>query len=210
MAWIRVRAGDWIGSIAAEKGHDSWQHIWDHANNRSLRSRRDPNLLVEGDKVFVPGVKRKRESGNIDALNPFVVEVIRDKLVVRFEDLEKWIEAFGEIEFKLEVGSQKVEGKLSDPGQKIEVPLPIDRRQVTLEFGGLSHTLDIGALEPAEKLAGMQARTGNLGIDPGPIDGQNGPLTRSGVRQFQEKYDCKVDGIIGSETRGKAKERYGC
>jgi peptidoglycan hydrolase-like protein with peptidoglycan-binding domain len=50
----------------------------------------------------------------------------------------------------------------------------------------------------------------NLGWDVGPADNQNGPRTKQGTKGFQAFYTIKVDGIIGGQTRGKAKQVYGC
>ncbi|NEQ54885.1 MAG: peptidoglycan-binding protein, partial [Leptolyngbya sp. SIO3F4] len=38
------------------------------------------------------------------------------------------------------------------------------------------------------------------GIDPGPIDGDYGPMTSEAVRQFQQWYDLPVTGVAGPET----------
>ena len=39
------------------------------------------------------------------------------------------------------------------------------------------------------------------GFDPGPVDGVNGPKTRSALGQFQEKQNLKKDGKLGPQTR---------
>src|SRR5262245_25757582 len=50
----RVRVGESVPSIAYERGHH-WATIWNHPMNEELRAlRRDPNILLEGDELFIP------------------------------------------------------------------------------------------------------------------------------------------------------------
>lgn len=51
-------------------------------------------------------------------------------------------------------------------------------------------------------LTGVQTALVHLDLDPGTIDGIDGPKTQAAVRQFQESARIGVDGIVGPETRG--------
>ncbi|NEQ55203.1 MAG: peptidoglycan-binding protein, partial [Leptolyngbya sp. SIO3F4] len=46
----------------------------------------------------------------------------------------------------------------------------------------------------------LQRALDRNGIDPGPIDGDYGPMTSEAVRQFQQWYDLPVTGVAGPET----------
>jgi Putative peptidoglycan binding domain len=39
------------------------------------------------------------------------------------------------------------------------------------------------------------------GFDPGPVDGVDGPQTRSALHQFQQKQNLEEDGKLGPQTR---------
>lgn len=55
----KVVRGDCISSLSVEHGL-LWQTIWEHPENAELRSlRKEPNILMEGDEVFIP----EREGG---------------------------------------------------------------------------------------------------------------------------------------------------
>lgn len=47
----------------------------------------------------------------------------------------------------------------------------------------------------------IQARLAELGFDPGPIDGDDGPQTKAGVAAFQRARGLVADGIVGPLTR---------
>lgn len=51
-----------------------------------------------------------------------------------------------------------------------------------------------------EPVSQMQQRLKDLGFDPGPIDGQWGPLTDAALRAFQAAKGLKPDGIAGPDT----------
>jgi len=38
------------------------------------------------------------------------------------------------------------------------------------------------------------------GFDPGPVDGVNGPATRSAVKKYQEQQNISPDGVLGAKT----------
>jgi len=68
-----VKPGECIGSIA--HAHKiAWQRIWNHPKNADLRElRKDPNVLREGDSVFVPDLEQKTVADPTDATHRFVV-----------------------------------------------------------------------------------------------------------------------------------------
>ena len=58
-----------------------------------------------------------------------------------------------------------------------------------------------------EDMEHVQKALAALGYDPGKIDGKDGPNTQKAVREFQASASIKIDGIVGSETRGALRDR---
>lgn len=50
-----------------------------------------------------------------------------------------------------------------------------------------------------EDVRELQSKLVLIGIDPGPVDGKYGPMTRSAVMLLQQIKELPVDGIVGSE-----------
>ena len=46
----------------------------------------------------------------------------------------------------------------------------------------------------------VQQALKDKGLDPGPVDGVNGPLTRAAVKKFQDQQNLNEDGRIGPKT----------
>ena len=206
----KVQSGEWMGSIAADAGFKAWRWIWNLGQNANLRSLRDPNLLSPGDMVFLPKVEPKEVARSTDSPHTFAVRHDEDKLILRFNGVATYIRHFGKIDYKLTVAGKEHTGSVSSESDQVEVPLPIGTKEATLEMGGITRTLMVGALHRIERLSGMQARLNNQGFFDGPVDNSNGPLTKQGATGFQEYYNLKVDGIIGPQTRGQMKKVYGC
>jgi hypothetical protein len=200
-----------MGSIASKCGFDSWRPIWELPQNSELRQERpDPNLLFEGDQVWIPDVETKHEPAHTDAKHTYVVQTDKAKLRIRIIDVDSYIQAFGPIPYTFETEDGTSEsGQITREGQEIQVALRLRTQWGTLQIGDIQ-TISIGGLDPIGTVSGMQARLQNLGFDPGPIDNIAGPLTARAVRHFQQRYTLKVDGIIGPQTRGKMREVYGC
>jgi hypothetical protein len=70
----QVQPGDCIFSIAHDHGLP-WEKIWNHANNAELKKvRKDPNILREGDQVFIPDREQRTLSLATGARHKIVVK----------------------------------------------------------------------------------------------------------------------------------------
>ena len=84
--------------------------------------------------------------------------------------------------------------KLKDAG------LPID----------LDLELQIGHLDPLDKITGQKARLNNLGYDAGEVNDEVTLQFKSAVEEFQCDQKLAVDGDCGKNTQAKLKQVYGC
>ena len=54
--------------------------------------------------------------------------------------------------------------------------------------------------DSGSEVVALQRALDRNGLDPGPIDGEYGPMTRAAVELFQQQYDLPVTGIAGPQT----------
>jgi hypothetical protein len=83
-----IQRGDCLHSIAMDCGV-SWQKIWDHPENSTLKSlRKDPNILKEGDNLYLPDPEVREESGGTDQNHGFTLKGFAVVLNLRILDYE--------------------------------------------------------------------------------------------------------------------------
>jgi N-acetylmuramoyl-L-alanine amidase len=78
-----VKEGETIVTIAAQEGL-CWDALWLDERNRELRlSRKDPEILAEGDVVYVPDRETKSETGATETHHCFKRKGVPEKVVIR-------------------------------------------------------------------------------------------------------------------------------
>ena len=216
MPMYTVNPGDCLSSIAYANGLPDWRTIYNDPENADFRALRpDPNVIFPGDQLFVPERREKVESRGADQRHSFRLNLssVQLRLVLLDEDLRPMANTAYTLTFR----DTTLEGR-SDGGGMVQHDIPADLDSATLvtkftrdgEETGFTWDLKLGQLDPVTELTGVQARLNNLGYNTGPVDGVQGPRTTDAIKQFQEKFQLKVDGIVGPVTRAKLTEVYGC
>jgi hypothetical protein len=204
-----VEADECIESIASENGL-FWETIWNDPQNAKVKEeRKDPNLILPGDRLYVREIETKKETGETDKRHTFVRKGVPSALHMQFL-------IGGEprqgVAYRLSLGDIEFKGSTDDKG-RISHPVPPDTVGGVLTIGPPDaeevYVLVVRGLDPINTISGIQQRLHNLNFNPGPIDGIVGPLTRASVRLFQEHTDLDPDGIAGPKTQAKLKEWYG-
>ena len=164
----KVSQGECIDSIALAYGFFP-STLWIHESNSELRSlRKDPNILLPGDEVFIPDLQPGEESGATDQRHSFLRKGVPAKLKLRFlkpkedqeppeeddadgdddpsnyEDSEpvakaQEMEPVSNAPFRLIIGSLTIEGQTDGDGF-LEAVIPPDATE-----GGI--TFDLGSPE---------------------------------------------------------------
>lgn len=203
---IVVGAGDSIPSIAKDRGF-FWKTIWDDPKNASLKSlRQDPNVLYEGDKVWVRALETKSESCATEQLHEF--KRLGDPLKFKVQ-LMRIGEPRKNEEYVLEMGGKIITGKTDGDG-KLEEWMPGNTKDVRLILQGGKETYDftVSRLDPADTTSGVQQRLNNLGYDCGDVNGELNDRTRGALRSFQADNGLEATGEIDAATKGKIKSLH--
>ncbi|MGB9698791.1 MAG: LysM peptidoglycan-binding domain-containing protein [Thermodesulfobacteriota bacterium] len=198
----KVKEGDCLSSIAVQYGI-SWEKIWNHPKNSSLKAKRqDPNVLYPGDVVFIPDKEDKEESGGTEQKHRFKAKGAMAKIKIRLtiDDEPRANEPY-----KLEIEGQTKEGTTDGDGY-LEEKIPAKAKGGKLIVGE-GHAQDIyefqlGTIDPIDTDEGIKCRLFNLGY----AIKQDLSIT---IREFQQKEGLNVTGVADEATRNRLKEKFG-
>jgi len=221
-----VVQGEFLSQIAHIYGFADSKTIWDAPENKDLKEKRkNPNILLPGDKLTIPDKETKEESRSTEAKHTFQIEreVLKLRIVltglknkpleghecvllVEGDPLAVTTKSDGKLE--REISEKATEGKVLDKGK------PGSQFRTQREI-----PLKIGHLDPVDTVSGQKARLNNLGYlagDPSAPPGtkeeedQRSRQLKSAIEEFQCDFDLKVDGICGKQTQTKLEETHGC
>jgi hypothetical protein len=204
-----ITQGDCVSSIAYENGF-FWKTLWGHPGNAELkRLRKDPNVLLPGDTLFVPNKQARTEARNTEARHTFVRIGVPEYLRIALADAEGKPRAG--LKFALEVEGQTTTGATDGEGV-VESRIQPNARSGTLTLnpgaeGEEVYELMLGHIDPVTEITGAQARLNNLGFDC-PIDGELGPDTQAAIEAFQEKKRLPVTGNLDDKTRSALADEH--
>jgi len=210
-----VEQGECLSSIARKYGFASWNTIYDHSENTDLKRTRDnPNVVFPGDQIFIPEKTPRSEQCATERKHTFKLGEKKTflRLVLKNEEGQP----LSNFKYKLVIEGVIREGQTGENGLIQQEIRTLDEEGELTVFpvdaseDGFTCHVRLGHLDPVNEVSGIQARLNNLGFDAGPIDGIDGPITRSAVKVFQEQQGLSADGIVGPQTQAKLKEVHGC
>jgi hypothetical protein len=196
-----VAHGEHIPGIAAQNGFADFHKIWDDPENAALKAeRKNPNVLMPGDKVFIPDKEVKEESGSTEQRHRFVQTVTKLKLRIKLLNLKD--------ELILRTGkaaTRSGEQEITPQGELYELDIhPLDN-EVIFNFEEeppLKLTLDVGGLAPVSNRLGQQQRLNNLGYFAGFSTTPDEEQFQWAVEEYQcdrKKKGLKVTGVCDPE-----------
>jgi hypothetical protein len=209
-----VKQGEHIPQIAKMFGFHNYHIVWDHPENADLKKlRKNPNVLMPGDEVYIPDKEDRIESGATEKKHKFLLDTQPLKLCLVLEDLYE--KPIANAPCALGVDGDVFELKTDDKG-KIEREISHDAHDAVLvirgdatPFADFPVNIRIGDLDPVEELSGQIARLNNLGYFPG--DGSDAAAFTSAVEEFQcDHPPLKVDGDCGTHTKARLLSVHGC
>jgi hypothetical protein len=129
----QVKQGDCISSIAFENGFFP-DTIWNHPNNAELKKKRkDPNVLVPNDVVFVPDKRPKEVSEPTDQVHKFQFKNTPAVFSVQLFDYQEEPRANQNYEFVID-DKLNLTGTTNDEGV-LEVTFPPNSKRGVLTVG---------------------------------------------------------------------------
>jgi N-acetylmuramoyl-L-alanine amidase len=196
-----VDRGECLSSIAQLHGFLDWRTLYQDPHNDALRALRpNPNLLVRGDKVYIPDKEPRVEEAATGARTVFQATAAPTRLRIAYE---------GSLpnDYELRVGGRSFTGTVA-PGGLIDHPIPPEatEAELVLRPQGAPELEDrwsllLGELEPIETIGGVQARLDNLGFAC-PVSGVLDAETEAALAAYQRfRGLSRADGALDDATR---------
>jgi len=201
-----VKQGDCVASIALETGH-FWQTIWDDGANAEVKAaRKDPYVLLPGDRLHIPPLRQKWAAGATELTHCFRRKGVPERLHLRLFDHDH--KPIANKQYTLVVDDTEKTGVTTASGRVI-ASIPPDAREgrIIIADLGVDIELSLGALDPVTELTGVQARLNNLGYEAGSEDGEWSEALDAALRAFQEDQRLPVTGRLDDETRHRLSEQ---
>jgi len=203
-----VKQGECIASIASKYGLFP-DTIWNHAENRPLQDRRkDPYVLLPGDKVYIPDKQAGEASAQTEQRHRFKRKGVPESLKLEFYDEAG--DPLADTPYVLDIDG-KTERGTTDSQAVIEKSILPDAKKATITFESpdgdenLVFELQLGGIDPIDKESGYRYRLENLGyLDPESKD----QSLSDAVRAFQEDHGIAPTGVADSKTQEAIKSEY--
>lgn len=209
----KVRQGECMESIAVKKGL-FWQTIWDDDKNSKIKGlRKNPNALLEGDKLYIRPIEMKEDTAPSGAKHCYKRKGSITYLTLIILDEEEKPRA--NAPYLLTVDDEVFEASTNEKGEIKHAISPIAKKAHLVvkasdeENEDEDYELDLRCLDPATESSGVQGRLLNLGYAVGVVDGSIGPRTMAALSEFQLKYKLEITGKPDKKTLEKLIEVYG-
>jgi hypothetical protein len=210
-----VRDRDCLASIADAHGF-IWETLWELPENAELReARRDPYVLLPGDRVTIPPLRPTRHDCHTAARHTFRVRSRPEKLRVQLTAEGKGPRR--DLPYTLEVAGRTITG-VTDAQGRLEAWVPTGAREARLIIGdpalrerdpdnrwhnAEAYIVEIGELRPVDSFQGAADRLAALGfMDPGDDLGAT-------LVAFQTFHKLAPTGELDDNTQAKLFELYG-
>lgn len=180
-----VVQGECIYSIAASTGHD-WKPIWDHSDNAALKeARKDPGVLLPGDKVHIPEIQTK--TTNLETGRRHRIVIMGQYVPLRLRMCDADGEPIANARYRLDVAGKDKEISTDGSGQiDTKVPATAQEAKLTHVETGEVYTLNLGHMDPPNSSSAVRKRLANLGYNVESEEGEIDEHTVGVVAAFRE------------------------
>jgi N-acetylmuramoyl-L-alanine amidase len=202
-----AKPGDTIQKIALRHKLD-WEVVWQHSGNARLReTRKEPNLLLPGDKVVLPERDIRQEACATDTHHRFRAKGNTTLLRLRLLDEEG--RPMAGTSYQLLIGGAIHEGS-TDADGNLEQSISALTIKATLHIPSLNRNLPLylGRLGPADAPQGIQERLRNLGYYHNRDPKLATLKLAAALRKFQKEHGLEQNGKTDAATIQKIEELH--
>lgn len=207
-----VQQGECLLSIAEQYGF-LWEKLWNHADNEALKDlRKDPNVLLPGDVVFVPNAELCEYSKPTEASHTFVRVVNVTQVRLQLLDYEHRPRA--SVRYKATLDDVETRRGSTDGNGYLTIPARPKSQRLRIEVTESDETdtydFQLGHIDPIDTMTGVRQRLTNLGYSCAPDGDEIDDQLARCLKEFQRDYDFEQTGALTTETRDKLSILHGC
>lgn len=204
-----VQQGECLLSIALEHGFLP-ETLWNLPENKEVKEKRkDPSVLLPGDRLHVPKPRVKQETSGDGQKHRFRRKGFPAKLRIRV--LQNG-EPRKDTPYILDIDGVLGDGTTDGDGVvEVTVPPQAKRGRLTVgkdESDRQVFELRLSGLDPIDALTGVQQRLDNLGFAC-PVTGDLDERTKAALADFQRACDLEVTGEADDKTRDRLVKEHG-
>ena len=203
-------AGESIWDVAVSHGL-TLEQIWNHAENAKLKKhRKNPNVLLKGDCIYIPEITRHDENCGTESRHRFRRLGVPLRLHLRFL---RFGQPRANVPWVAEFGPFKSDGTTDGDGA-VNISIPPGQNEGLLQVGSEDdfismHCIRLAHLDPVDDIRGQQQRLRNLGYG-GQTNGRETNEFVAAISQFQGDNDLDMTGKADTATKQILKEVHGC
>ncbi len=209
-SYYTVEHDDCVLDVAYRHGFH-WKTIWNHSKNAPLRDlRKEPNVLLAGDQVFIPEPQLRFESRNTEKRHTFRRKGIPARARFRFLDGG---EPRKDVPYILTIDGKSVTGR-TDADGALEVAVPPDARHGTLVLSvgdeAEHYELALGRMDPVSEIRGACMRLQSLGFISSDDDEDEEACLVGALQSFQQAKGLEITGKLDEKTKHELQKAFGC
>jgi hypothetical protein len=210
-----VQQGDCLSSIAKAFGFLDFEAIYSHAENAAFREERpNPNVILPGDKLYIPDLEPRVVPCSTDQLHQFRLK--RSKVFLRLRLEDDLHQPFANTKYRLRVEGEYFDGTTDGDGMmEQQIPAEAQSGEITLLDSaegspdeGYTFTLQLGHLDPIDTTSGVDDRLMNLGFSSAEGGELSDDDRTEAIKAFQDAYGLEVTGALDDDTRQKLREMH--
>lgn len=209
--WVEIAEDDSVESVAYRHGLFP-DTVWDHPENAELRRARESmDVLLAGDRLFIPAIEPKNVDGATGRAHRFRRRGVPSVLPLR---LAVGDEPIADRPCRVELDGYPPFEARTDADGYVRVPTMPDagRGRIIVELAsGQELELELGPreLDPVDTPSGAQARLRNLGYLAGGSPGVLDLETVLALARFQEARRLEKTGALDDATQESLLDAHG-